>query len=254
MAIVDDLKRIQTGGLSDLDVITFVEEKTSNYNLKKLEALETALQKYIPPSIDIRESDLYGQIEYLYDIKRNEISTILFNSLVDDWRIRAWNLEISPFEFYGVPKKTSKPILKTLNELSKRISGSIDPVQVRILHEFSGLFKVQKLVRNKIEEIKREKDGQILEFNELNRSNPITSKLPKESVQIGRPEDFPSEKTLQWFTELKNLEEYQHKNGKPHKTKIKKKIIERHGTLRKDGNEPSMDTINVQFRKLGLTR
>jgi len=75
-----------------------------------------------------------------------------------------------------------------------------------------------------------------------------------DAIQIGRPEDFPSKKTLQWYKELKVLEDYQHKNGKPHKFQIKTEIIRRHGELHVDGHEPSMDTINTQFRKLGLTR
>ncbi|HKK43876.1 MAG TPA: hypothetical protein VJ964_00015 [Balneolaceae bacterium] len=66
----------------------------------------------------------------------------------------------------------------------------------------------------------------------------------KENIQVGRPEDFSKEKSLKWFNELKQQKEYQHDNGKPHKTRIREEIIKRH-TRVEDGQtiKPSMRQI-----------
>jgi len=60
-------------------------------------------------------------------------------------------------------------------------------------------------------------------------------------VQVGRPIDFEKGDSLRWFDDLKKQKEYQHKNGKPHKTRIREKIKELHEE--KTGYKPSMKTI-----------
>lgn len=77
------------------------------------------------------------------------------------------------------------------------------------------------------------------------------------NTQPGRPETFPKEKTLKWFNELKEKDNFQHDNGAPFKGKIKKEIIKLH--THKDNEtgqtmKPSIDTINYHFRKLGLAK
>ncbi|MEX2574149.1 MAG: hypothetical protein WD317_07620 [Balneolaceae bacterium] len=59
--------------------------------------------------------------------------------------------------------------------------------------------------------------------------------------QVGRPTEFSPEDSKKWFEELKTQISYQHKNGNPHKTKIREEIRNRHKN--KTGYKPSSKTI-----------
>lgn len=164
--------------------------------------------------------------------------------------------------------KAPEPI-SYLEEEAKQMENKIEPFKKAIFSGRKSQYLIDGLMYRKITS---EDKLWILFENETDGKNKRTDKLFQAwvdytvlqwvkkklgdttgKVQVGRPEDFPSSMTLNWYNELKVLEDFQHKNRKPHKTKIKKEIIERHGKLREDNNKPAMDTINDHFRKLGLT-
>ncbi len=60
-------------------------------------------------------------------------------------------------------------------------------------------------------------------------------------IQVGRPNDFDKNKSVAWYNELSQKSEFQHSNGKPHKTNIREEIRQRHKEL--TGFLPSLRTI-----------
>ena len=81
----------------------------------------------------------------------------------------------------------------------------------------------------------------IMEKRKAKALQELLDTFRNDKVQVGRPPDFPKVDSLRWFDQLKTQEDYQHKNGTPHKTKIRERIRELH--QEKTGHEPSMKTI-----------
>lgn len=226
---------IKLGKMTKLDIYNFVDAATDNFSPVKLEMLLQDLDHYIKRFyFDIRMTPsemIWPVFEKIKEDTGHEIFTNVLKKICG---------------LTGTDGETFHDVaLKYLQqhgiESAIKFTDTINNFEQFADHMYGKGFTIQFL--NEIS---------LTNFRTYLKQRLIEAEKAQliENQPVGRQPIFDLQDTQNWFHELEANPDYQHANGSPHYSNIDLELISRH--KRKSGQKPSIDTIKVHRRKLGL--
>ena len=226
---------IKRGNMTKLDIHNFVDTATDNFNPVKLKMLLQDLDNYIT--------------RFYFDIRMRPSEMI--------WPVFEKINEDTGHEIYT-------NVLKNICGLPGAEEETFQDAALAYIqqHGYEAVIEFTDAINN-LEKVADEMYGKGFTNQYLNEISltkfrtylndllvEAEKQLLSENNPIGRQPVFDLQDTLTWFHELKSNPDYQHANGSPYYSNIDLELISRH--KRKSGQKPSIDTIKVHRRKLGL--